>query len=98
MKKYSTFGKWFCAVSGTEIPHCSFQHNLFLQLFLFFPFLLSDCLIWPEKDTTGNDKSKSYLSEMITTFVTVDGSIWPIQKQKQSFKVPFHAQETYCSE
>lgn len=49
-KKYSTFGNWFCAVSGTEIPHCSFQHNLFLQLFL-FPFLLSDCLIWPEKDT-----------------------------------------------
>lgn len=33
----------------------------------------------------------------LKTSVMVNGSICPIQKQKQSFKVQFHAQETYGS-
>lgn len=39
----------FGAVSGTEVTRCSFRHHLCQNCFFLFPFLLSDCLIWPEK-------------------------------------------------
>ncbi len=48
----------FGAVSGTDVTRCSFRHHLNQNSFFRFPFLLSDCLIWPEKIQQGTTSQK----------------------------------------